>query len=568
MATAQPKDAKEQVFEWEGKDRNGKLVRGEIRAAGENQVLASLRRQGILPSKVKKRKMRSGKKVTPKDLTIFTRQLATMMKAGVPLLQAFDIVARGNPNPSVTRLLNDIRNDVETGTSLSTAFRKYPIYFDNLYCNLVEAGEQAGILDQLLDRLAVYMEKTQAIKQKIKSALMYPISVIVVAFVVVAVIMIFVIPAFKQVFSSFGADLPAPTLFVIGMSEFFVAYWWLIFGGIGGGLYFFFQAWKRNRKMQQTMDRLLLKVPVFGVLINKSCIARWTRTLSTMFAAGVPLVEALDSVGGASGNSVYEEATLKIQHEVSTGTSLTVAMTNVHLFPTMVLQMCAIGEESGSIDHMLGKAADFYEAEVDDMVAGLSSLMAAASSSRCTCLSSSWARWSDAGLPRVRCRHGRRAGAADRQFPQCGDLPPAQDHGAAMGNRVRRTVWPGTCTGGDVQPAGATLALPDMRSPDPLVRERPGPELPFPARQMLVLRHPHRPALPSGRAGFWRPVLLLHLALGGDTDGPGLVRLLCRHRSLGADRLGYHPAARQHHPAFALGWPDHRSAQVEQLALD
>jgi type IV pilus assembly protein PilC len=375
MATAQPKDAKEQVFEWEGKDRNGKLVRGEIRAAGENQVLASLRRQGILPSKVKKRKMRSGKKVTPKDLTIFTRQLATMMKAGVPLLQAFDIVARGNPNPSVTRLLNDIRNDVETGTSLSTAFRKYPIYFDNLYCNLVEAGEQAGILDQLLDRLAVYMEKTQAIKQKIKSALMYPISVIVVAFVVVAVIMIFVIPAFKQVFSSFGADLPAPTLFVIGMSEFFVAYWWLIFGGIGGGLYFFFQAWKRNRKMQQTMDRLLLKVPVFGVLINKSCIARWTRTLSTMFAAGVPLVEALDSVGGASGNSVYEEATLKIQHEVSTGTSLTVAMTNVHLFPTMVLQMCAIGEESGSIDHMLGKAADFYEAEVDDMVAGLSSLM-------------------------------------------------------------------------------------------------------------------------------------------------------------------------------------------------
>lgn len=377
MATAQSKGtgAKVQVFEWEGKDRNGKIVRGEIRASGENQVLASLRRQGVLPGKVKKRKMRSGKKITSKDLTLFTRQLATMMKAGVPLLQAFDIVGRGNANPSVTRLLNDIRNDVETGTSLSTAFRKYPIYFDNLYCNLVEAGEAAGILDQLLDRLAVYMEKTQAIKSKIKSALMYPISVVVVAFVVVAVIMIFVIPAFKQVFSSFGADLPAPTLIVIAMSEFFVAYWWLIFGGIGGGLYFFFQAWKRNRKMQQFMDRLLLKVPVFGVLIDKSCIARWTRTLSTMFAAGVPLVEALDSVGGASGNSVYEEATVKIQHEVSTGTSLTVAMTNAHLFPTMVLQMCAIGEESGSIDHMLGKAADFYEAEVDDMVAGLSSLM-------------------------------------------------------------------------------------------------------------------------------------------------------------------------------------------------
>jgi len=375
MATAQSKNAKEVVFEWEGKDRNGKMVRGEIRAVGENQVLASLRRQGIMPGKVKKRRMRSGKKITAKDLTLFTRQLATMMKAGVPLLQAFDIVGRGNANPSVTRLLNDIRNDVETGTSLSTAFRKYPIYFDNLYCNLVEAGEQAGILDQLLDRLAIYMEKTQAIKSKIKSALMYPISVIVVAFVVIAVIMIFVIPAFKQVFSSFGADLPAPTLLVIGMSEFFVAWWWLIFGGIGGGLYFFFQAWQRNRKMQQAMDRLMLRIPVFGALIDKSCIARWTRTLSTMFAAGVPLVEALDSVGGAAGNWLYEEATLKIQHEVSTGTSLTAAMANAHLFPSMVLQMCAIGEESGSIDHMLGKAADFYEAEVDDMVAGLSSLM-------------------------------------------------------------------------------------------------------------------------------------------------------------------------------------------------
>lgn len=375
MATAASRDVKEFVFEWEGKDRNGKQVRGEIRAGGENQVQASLRRQGVLPTRIRKRRMRSGKKIKPKDLAIFTRQLATMMKAGVPLLQAFDIVARGNANPSVTRLLTDIRNDVETGTSLSTAFRKYPIYFDNLYCNLIEAGEQAGILDQLLDRLAVYMEKTQAIKQKIKSALMYPISVTVVAFVVVAVIMIFVIPAFKQVFASFGADLPAPTQIVINMSEFFVAWWWLIFGGIGGGLYFFFQAWKRNRKMQKVMDRLLLKVPVFGVLIDKSCIARWTRTLSTMFAAGVPLVEALDSVGGASGNSVYEDATVKIQQEVSTGTSLTAAMTNANLFPTMVLQMCAIGEESGSIDHMLGKAADFYEAEVDDMVAGLSSLM-------------------------------------------------------------------------------------------------------------------------------------------------------------------------------------------------
>lgn len=367
--------SKESVFEWEGKDRNAKAVRGEMRALGENQVQASLRRQGILPTKIKKKRMSSGKSIKPKDLALFTRQLATMMKAGVPLLQAFDIVGKGNANPSVAKLLNDIRMDVETGTALNAAFRKFPMYFDNLYCNLVEAGEAAGILDQLLDRLAVYMEKTEAIKSKIKSALMYPISVVVVAFVVVAVIMIFVIPAFKQVFSSFGADLPAPTLFVIAMSEFFVAYWWLIFGGIGGGIYFFMQAWKRNEKVQIFMDRVLLRIPVFGPLVEKSVIARWTRTLATMFAAGVPLVEALDSVGGASGNSVYLQATEKIQREVSTGTSLTAAMANANIFPNMVLQMCAIGEESGSIDHMLGKAADFYEAEVDDMVAGLSSLM-------------------------------------------------------------------------------------------------------------------------------------------------------------------------------------------------
>lgn len=376
MATAAAsKDVKEFVFEWEGKDRAGKQVRGETRAVGENQVKAALRRQGVTPSKIKKRRMRGGKAIKPKDIAIFTRQLATMMKAGVPLLQSFDIVGRGNPNGNVTKLLNDVRTDVETGTSLSAAFRKYPMYFNALYCNLVEAGEAAGILESLLDRLAVYMEKTEAIKSKIKSALMYPTSVVVVAFVVVAVIMIFVIPAFKSVFSSFGADLPAPTLFVIACSEFFVAYWWLIFGGIGGGLYFFMQAWKRSEKVQKFMDRLLLKVPVFGALIEKSCIARWTRTLATMFAAGVPLVEALDSVGGASGNSLYADATEKIQQEVSTGTSLTAAMTNANLFPTMVLQMCAIGEESGSVDHMLGKAADFYEAEVDEMVAGLSSLM-------------------------------------------------------------------------------------------------------------------------------------------------------------------------------------------------
>jgi type IV pilus assembly protein PilC len=377
MATqvAGAKGVKEFVFEWEGKDRNGKVVRGETRAVGQNQVMATLRRQGIFVTKVKKRRMRSGRKIKPKDIAIFTRQLATMMKAGVPLLQSFDIVARGNPNPSVTKLLNEIRADVETGTSLSSAFRKYPMHFNSLYCNLVEAGEAAGILDSLLDRLATYMEKTEAIKSKIKSALMYPISVIVVAFVVVSVIMIFVIPSFKEVFTSFGADLPAPTLFVIAVSEFFVSWWWLIFGVIGFGFYFFMQSWKRSEKMQMFMDRLLLKVPIFGALIEKAVVARWTRTLATMFAAGVPLVESLDSVGGAAGNAVYRQATDKIQREVATGSSLTAAMTNANVFPSMVLQMTAIGEESGALDHMLGKAADFYEAEVDEMVAGLSSLM-------------------------------------------------------------------------------------------------------------------------------------------------------------------------------------------------
>jgi type IV pilus assembly protein PilC len=374
MATAAPK-VKEYVFEWEGRDRNGKPVRGETRAAGEGQVNVALRRQGIVPSKVKKRRMASGKPIKTKDIAIFTRQLATMMKAGVPLLQAFDIVGRGNPNPNVTRLLNEVRTDVETGTSLSAGFRKHPLQFNALYCNLVEAGEAAGILEDILDRLSIYMEKSEAIKSKVKSALMYPTAVMVVMFVVVAVIMIFVVPAFKQTFSAFGADLPAPTMMVIAMSEFFVAWWWLIFGGLGGGTYFFLQAWQRNEKVQRIMDRVMLKLPIFGSLVEKSTVARWTRTLATMFAAGVPLVEALDSVGGASGNSIYVDATAKIQQEVSTGTSLTQAMTNANLFPSMVLQMCAIGEESGSIDHMLGKAADFYEAEVDDMVAGLSSLM-------------------------------------------------------------------------------------------------------------------------------------------------------------------------------------------------
>lgn len=376
MATAAAaKSGGDVVFEYEGKDKNGKLVRGEMRAGGEAMVSASLRRQGVLITKIKKRRTSGGRSIKQKDIAVFTRQLSTMMRAGVPLIQSFDIVARGSPNPRLTKLLTDIRSDVETGSSLSSAFRKHPLYFDALYCNLVEAGEAGGILEALLDRLAVYQEKTMAIKNKIKSALIYPVAVLVTAFVVVTVIMIFVIPAFKDVFTSFGADLPAPTLIVIAMSEFFVSYWWAIFGFLGGGVYFFLESWKRSEKMQATMDRLLLRVPVFGDLVNKSAIARWTRTLSTMFAAGVPLVEALDSVGGASGNAVFAEATVAIQKDVSTGSSLTTSMQTTGVFPNMVLQMCSIGEESGSLDQMLGKAAEFYEDEVDEAVKGLSSLM-------------------------------------------------------------------------------------------------------------------------------------------------------------------------------------------------
>lgn len=378
MATAARSKAstvKESTFLWEGRNKDGKTVRGEMRAASESVVQAVLRRQGISNTKVKKVRFKTGGKVTEKDITLFTRQLATMMKSGVPLLQAFDIVGRGHANPAVGKLLLDIKADVETGTSLSQAFRKFPLYFDNLFCNLVGAGEQAGILDSLLDRLATYKEKILAIKSKIKSALFYPIAVIIVAFIITAVIMLFVIPAFKGVFQSFGADLPAPTLFVIAISDFFVAYWWAIFGIIGGGLYAFFESWKRSEKVQMAMDRLLLRVPVFGELIRKSVIARWTRTLATMFAAGVPLVESLDSVGGAAGNFVYKVATRQIQSEVSTGTSLTIAMQNVEVFPNMVIQMVSIGEESGALDSMLSKVADFFEREVDDTVEALSSLM-------------------------------------------------------------------------------------------------------------------------------------------------------------------------------------------------
>ena len=292
---------KEFTFLWEGRDRGGKTVRGEMRAGGEAVVNSTLRRQGILVTRIQKRRYRTGKRVTDKDITLFTRQLSTMLRAGVPLLQAFDIVAKGSANGSVAKLFTEIKGDVETGTALSQAFRKYPLYFDSLFCNLVGAGEQAGILDDLLDRLATYKEKMQAIKGQIKSALFYPMAVLVVAAVVVTVIMLFVIPAFKSVFESFGAGLPAPTMMIIAMSDFLVAYWYLLFGAIGGIFYFFMQAWRRSPRMQAAMDRALLRAPIFGDVIRKATIARWLRTLSTMFAAGVPLVEALDSVGGDRG---------------------------------------------------------------------------------------------------------------------------------------------------------------------------------------------------------------------------------------------------------------------------
>lgn len=367
---------KQPLFLWEGKDRKGKLMKGELRANGEAMVRSNLRRQGYTDIKIKKQSALTIRgKVTEKDVTLFTRQLATMMKAGVPLLQAFDIVGKGHPNPAVAKLLLDIKGDVETGSSLSAAFRKFPLHFDALYCNLVAAGEQAGILDTLLDRLASYKEKILAIKSKIKSALVYPVSIIVVAFVITAVIMIFVVPTFKELFSSFGAELPGPTQVVIAISDFFVDWWLAIFTTLGGALWFFFYTWKRSPPMQAVMDRIMLKIPVFGPLVRKATMARFARTLSTMFAAGVPLVEALDSVAGATGNKVYADATKKIQSDVSTGSSLTVSMQNTHVFPGMVLQMTAIGEESGALDSMLSKVADFYEAEVDDAVASISSLM-------------------------------------------------------------------------------------------------------------------------------------------------------------------------------------------------
>jgi type IV pilus assembly protein PilC len=369
------RDVKEHTYVWEGIDRSNRQVRGEMKAASETVVTTNLRRQGIRITKLRRQTFRGGKKITERDITFFTRQLATMLKSGVPLLQSFDIVARGHANARFSRLMLDIKQRIETGSSMSQAFRAHPAHFDNLYCNLVAAGETSGMIDAILDRLATYKEKILAIKSKIKSALFYPISVIVVAIVVIWVIMVFVVPAFKEVFTSFGADLPAPTLMVMAISDFFVKYWWLMFLIVAGAVTVTTTLFKRSEAFRFGFDRLVLRIPVIGPIIEKATIARWTRTLATMFAAGVPLVESLDAVAGASGNALYASGTKKIQTDVSTGTSLTNAMTVTGLFPSMVLQMTQIGEESGSLDGMLSKIADFYEREVDDAVAALSSLL-------------------------------------------------------------------------------------------------------------------------------------------------------------------------------------------------
>jgi len=368
--------AKQQPFSWEGTDKTGKKVRGQMLAPGEAFVRQMLRRQGINVVKVSKPGLFTrGQKITEKDIALFTRQLATMLKAGVPLLQAFDISARSHANAALQRLLGEIKTDVETGSSMSAAFRKYPQYFDGLYCNLVHAGEQAGILDTVLDRIASYKEKMLAIKGKIKSALFYPAIVLTVAFFITAGIMIFVIPTFKDLYGASGQDLPALTMLVMSISDAFVNYWYIIFGAIGVTVFLVLRAWKRSPALRRKMDALILKAPVFGPLIEKATVSRWARTFSSMFSAGVPMVEALDSVAGASGNAVFMEATLKIKNEVSTGSSLAVCLQSAGVFPNMLIQMVSIGEESGALDSMLTKVADYYEREVDEAVAGISSLM-------------------------------------------------------------------------------------------------------------------------------------------------------------------------------------------------
>ena len=372
-----PDADKNLLFAWEGMDRSGKRVKGETPAADDATVRAELRRQGITPAKIRKKTQigRRKKKIVSKDISVFSRQLATMMQAGVPLVQAFDIVGRGHENPAMSDLILSVKNDLQSGTALTLALAKHPLYFNQLFCNLVQAGEQAGVLDTMLDKLATYLEKTESIKGKIKKALFYPAAVIIVAIVVTAVIMIFVIPQFKDLFSSFGSDLPAFTLLVMSISEFMVEWWWGLGLAIGTGGYGIAQSYKNSNQLREAVDRAMLKFPIIGPILHKAAVARFARTLSTMFSAGVPLVEALNSVAGATGSVVYSQAVLGMREKVATGQSLQLSMRQADLFPHLVIQMTAIGEEAGSLDAMLSKVADFFEEEVDNAVDALSSLL-------------------------------------------------------------------------------------------------------------------------------------------------------------------------------------------------
>ena len=378
-AAQRAKPDKAHVFAWQGTDRKGNRVSGETRASSIALVRAELRRQGVNPRKVKKKAApllsARKKRITAGDIAVFSRQLATMLTAGVPVVQAFEIVGRGHENPSMQDLILSIKADIESGTSMAGSLRKHPLYFDDLFCNLVEAGEAAGVLDTLLAKIATYKEKTESLKGKIKKALFYPAAVVIVALLVTAVIMIFVIPQFKALFEDFGADLPAFTLAVISISDFMQEWWWAILAGGVGGVYALGAFHKRSRKFRQVLDRAILKLPVIGIIMHKAAVARFARTLSTVFAAGVPLVDSLESVAGATGNIVYSDAVLRMREDVATGQSLQLTMKQQQLFPHMVIQMTAIGEESGSLDEMLGKVADFYEEEVDNAVDALSSLL-------------------------------------------------------------------------------------------------------------------------------------------------------------------------------------------------
>lgn len=367
------------MFTWEGVDRHGKRVKGEMSGQNDALIKAQLRRQGVNPLKVKKKSKPlfggSSGKITTKDITVFSRQLATMMSSGVPLVQAFEIVGRGHENKAMQQLIMGIKADVEAGGSLHEALSKHPRQFNELYINLVVAGEHAGILEEILHKLANYMEKTEALKSKIKGAMFYPLAVVVVAFVITCILMIFVIPQFQELFSGFGADLPALTQFVVNMSKWFQSYWYIMIAAIVGAVFAIREAMKRSIKFAHFVDRALLKFPILGDILNKSAIARFARTLATMFAAGTPLVEAMTSVAGACGNIVYYEAVMKMRDEIATGTQMQAAMRDANIFPNMVVQMVAIGEESGALDSMLSKVADWYEQEVDDAVDSLTSLL-------------------------------------------------------------------------------------------------------------------------------------------------------------------------------------------------